>query len=212
MNAIVSRRKYGLLILALAALLIIPATSIADDGEDGAGLAHCNPVAFRLAEAMIFDCEDLLELLGEGYGLGQVMQAIYVADSEADLEDIEALLQQKEENDIGWGQLKMAKRLANEDFDAERMLELKVDEGLGWGQIRKIQALMDAGVGEDDAVSAIQSDLDWDEIREEFGLENGPPPWAGNGKAKDKGKNGNGPPSWSNAGGKHQDGSDASDD
>ncbi|NIW43256.1 MAG: hypothetical protein GWN30_00325, partial [Gammaproteobacteria bacterium] len=59
-----SKRKFGLLLLVMVALLIIPATSIADDGEDGAGLAHCNPVAFRLAKAIDIDCKDLLELLG----------------------------------------------------------------------------------------------------------------------------------------------------
>jgi hypothetical protein len=188
----------------MAALLIIPATSVADDGEDASGLAHCNPVAFRLAEAMDIECEQLLELLAEGYGLGQVMQAIYVADSEAELEDIEALLQQKEESDIGWGQLKMANRLANDDFDADEMLALKVDEGLGWGQIKKIQALMDANVDKNDAITAIKSDMDWEDIREAFDLDDGPPPWAGGGKDKAKGKNGNGPPPWSNAGGKNQ--------
>ena len=201
MRKVVVHKRLLLLISLITLLLLLPALTLAQEDDGEKTLTHCDPVASRLAETMVVTCEQLLDLLADGYGLGQVMQAVYLVEGTGNLADVEALLQQKQEQDIGWGQLKMAQRLAGEDGDAEEMLRLKQEEGLGWGQIKKIQALMDAGADYDEAIMWMKEGLGWAEIQVLLGVDGGPPPWAGGGKDKVKNDKGNGPPAWSNAGG-----------
>lgn len=192
--------KFFLVALILAAvLLLIPAVSLAQDsdGEDDGALTGCNPVALRLAEEMQVDCAVLLGLQNQGVGLGQMMKAWHL--SQGLDTDWLTLLNRKQEEGIGWGQFKMAYRLAGEDGDPEALLALKQD-GLGWGQIKQARAIDEAGLMSfDEAVAMMQDGLGWGEIRAQLELEPGPPPWAGGGKDKSD----QGPPAWSNAGGKN---------
>jgi len=199
-----SHKRLLFLMLIVAFVLILPATTLAQEVDDPPP-DTCNPVMERLAEAMDnIDCEDLLDLLEQGFELGQVLQAAYVAGEDATPDDLEALILQKEEDDIGWGQFKIASRLANEDFEFEDLMEMRLVDGLGWGQIKKVQALFDAGADIDEAVGWMQQGLGWADIQAQLpDWESGPPPWANNDKEKGSGNNGNGPPPWSNAGGKH---------
>jgi len=105
------------------------------------------------------------------------------------------LLEQKQAEGLGWGQFKMAARLAADGGNAQTLLTYK-QSGIGWGQIKKAQAIEAAGLmGLDEALTLINSGAGWDEIQAELGLEPGPPPWAG---PKDKENPGNGPPAWAN--------------
>ncbi len=202
MRKIVVNKRLLLLIFLIALLLLLPALTLAQEDDGEKTLTRCNPVASRLAVTMEeVTCDQLLDLLADGYGLGQVMQAVYLVEGSGNLDDVKTLLLQKQEQDIGWGQLKMAQRLAGEDGDAEEMLRLKQEEGLGWGQIKKIQVLVDAGADYDDAIAWLKDGLGWAEIQVLLGVDGGPPPWAGGGKDKVKNDKGNGPPAWSNAGG-----------
>ena len=185
-------KHFLVLIMLITLLALLPAVTLAQDEDGEEILTHCNPVALRLAETVGVECDKLLELLAKGHGLGQVMQAVYLVESTGDLTDVEALLLQKEEEGIGWGQLKMARRMAGEDGDAGLMLELK-QAGMGWGQIKKIQDLVDSEMGYEEAIGLLKLDSEW--------KGEGPPPWAASGKDKVKNGNGNGPPAWSNAGG-----------
>jgi len=214
MASLIKNRRFLLLLLLITLVLLVPAVTLAQEGDDEETLTHCNPVASRLSETMEVECEQLFNLLAKGHGLAQVMQAVYLVEGKGNLGDVEALLQQKEEQDIGWGQLKMARRLAGDDGDAEEMLRLKQDEGLGWGQIKKIQALVDAGANYSDAIQWLKEGLGWEEIQILLGVDGGPPPWAagGNDKVKIENSNGNGPPAWSNAGGNDKSEEDNEDD
>ena len=178
--------------LALLLLLLLTATTVVlAQGEE----ATCNPPAARLAEVMEVDCQVLLDLRAEGYGLGEIMKAWYLAEDLDGFGDWTSLLEQKQAEGLGWGQFKMAARLAGEGGDAQALLGYKQD-GAGWGQIKKAQAVAEAGLMSfDEALALLQSGAGWDEIRAEFGMEESPPPWAG---PKDKEKGDNGPPPWAN--------------
>ena len=206
MGSLIKNRRFLLLLFVTTILFLLPAVTLAQDGDDEETLTHCNPVASRLSETMEVECEQLLNLLAKGHGLGQVMQAVYLAEGTGNLAGVEALLEQKEKQDIGWGQLKLARRLAGEDGDAEEMLRLKQDEGLGWGQIKKIESLVDSGMKYGEAIEWLQADSVWEG--------EGPPPWAASGKdkVKNENSNGNGPPAWSNAGGNDKSEKDNEDD
>jgi hypothetical protein len=174
-------------------MLAIPTAILAQDDE-----AACNPAASRLAQVMAIECQELLDLQAQGFGLGEIMKAWYLAEDLEGLGEWRDLLEKKQDEGLGWGQMKMASRLAGEEGDAQALLDLK-QSGIGWGQIKKAQAVETSGLmGFDEALALFQSGAGWDEIRAELGLEEGPPPWAGPKKDKDKGANGNGPPSWAN--------------
>jgi hypothetical protein len=178
----------GLGLLLLLAL-VLPTVILAQ--ED----ATCNPAASRLAEVMDMSCQELLDLQAEGYGLGEIMKAWYLAEDLEGFGDYRALLEMKQTEGLGWGQLKMAARLAGEDGDPEALLALK-QAGAGWGLIKKAQAVEAAGLMSfDEALDLFQSGVGWDEIQAQLGLEAGPPPWAG---PKDKERGDNGPPPWAN--------------
>lgn len=175
--------------LLLLLLLTVPAVILAQEE------ATCNPAATRLAEVMDISCQELLDLQAEGYGLGEIMKAWYLAEDLEGFGDWRALLEMKQAEDLGWGQFKMAARLAGEDGDPEALLALK-QSGAGWGLIKKAQAVEAAGLMSFDEVLALfQGGAEWDEIRAQLGLDEGPPPWAGP-KNKDRGNNG--PPPWAN--------------
>jgi len=197
MGSLIKNRRFLLGLILITLLLLLPTVTLAQDGDDEEPLAHCNPVALRLSETMEVDCEQLLKLLANGHGLGQVMQAVYLvegagnlAESASNLAYVEDLLQQKKEQNIGWGQLKMARRLAGEDGKVEELLRLKRDEGLSWGQIKKFEDLVDY-MGYEEAIKWLKTDSEWEG--------EGPPPWAASSKDKIKNGNGNSPPAWSNA-------------
>ena len=178
------------LILLLALLMVLPAVSLAQEEE-----VSCNQAAIRLTKLMEIKCQDLLDLQAKGYGLGEIMKAWYLAQDLEGFGEWQDLLERKQTENLGWGQLKMASRLAGEDGDAEALLELK-QSGVGWGHIKKAQAMEASGLMSfDEALAAFEADAGWDEIRDQLGLEEGPPPWAG---PKDKDKGDNGPPAWAN--------------
>ncbi|UCG24083.1 MAG: hypothetical protein JSW55_18460 [Chloroflexota bacterium] len=190
MRSATSKPKVIGIILLLSVLLVIPAASVAQDQEQ-----TCNPAAARLAEVMGVGCQDLLDLRAEGYGLGEIMKAWHLSQDIEGIGDWRELLEQKKGEGIGWGQFKMAYRIAGADGDPQALLELK-QSGIGWGQIKKARAIEQSGLmGFDEALKAFQGGAGWDEIRNQLGLEEGPPPWAGP-KFKDRG--GNGPPAWAN--------------
>lgn len=204
MSALPENKRIIGLIIIIALLLVLPAAALAQDEDGEEPITNCNhPVVSRLADAMEVKCAELLGLLAKGYGLGQVMQAVFVLEGTGEFSQVEGLILQKQEEGIGWGQMKAARRMAGEDGDAVEMLRLKQEEGLGWGQIKKIQALIDAGASPEDAIQWMKEDLGWEEIQTKPGMQEGPPPWAAGGKNKDK-TNGNGPPAWSNAGGNNK--------
>ncbi len=189
MNQIHGKLKVVSLGLLLLLLLTVPAIILAQEE------ATCNPAATRLAEVMDISCQELLDLQAEGYGLGEIMKAWYLAEDLEGFGDWRALLEMKQAEDLGWGQFKMAARLAGEDGDPEALLALK-QSGAGWGLIKKAQALEAAGLMSfDEALALFQGGAGWDEIRAQLGLDEGPPPWAGP-KNKDRGNNG--PPPWAN--------------
>lgn len=199
---------FGLITIVTVILLLVPAVGLAQDGE-GTEAAQCNPVAERLAEEMGIPCQEMLDQAA-GHGLGEIMKAWYLSKSLDGFEgDWIALLDRKANEDIGWGQFKMAARLANDSQSAEALLALK-QSGLGWGQIKQAQALAaeaELGVSFDQVVAMMNEGLGWGDIRQQLGLPPGPPPWAGGGKDKVKGNsggNGNGPPPWANSGGKNR--------
>ena len=192
MNRVNPKAKVIGIVLLLGLLLAVPAVILAQGDE-----VACNPAAARLAEVMSIECQELLDLQAEGYGLGEIMKAWYLAEDLDGLGDWRELLEKKQAEGLGWGQMKMASRLAGEDGNAQALLELK-QSGIGWGQIKKAQAFEASGLlGFDEALALFESGAGWDEIRAQLGLEEGPPPWAGP-KDKNKGDNGNGPPSWAN--------------
>ena len=189
MRLATSKPKAIGVILLLSMLLVIPAASMAQDRKQ-----TCNPAAARLAEVMDVDCQDLIDLQAEGYGLGEIMKAWYLSQDLEGLGDWPDLLEKKGEG-IGWGQFKMAYRIAGGDGDPQALLELR-QSGVAWGQIKKAQAMKEAGLMDfDEALEAFQAGIGWDEIRDQLELEEGPPPWAG---PKFKNKGDNGPPPWAN--------------
>lgn len=181
-------RFLGLALIVLLALAI-PTVILAQEETS------CNPAAARLAKVMKTDCQELLKKQAEGYGLGEIMKAWYLAQDLEGFGNWQELLEKKQAEGLGWGQFKMATRLAGADGDPQALLNLK-QSGVGWGQIKKAQAVEAAGLMSfDEALSLFQSGAGWDEIQAQKGLEAGPPPWAG---PKDKDKGNNGPPPWAN--------------
>lgn len=184
-------RKVKFIGLALILLLALAAPAVILAQEEAA----CNPAATRLAEVMDLECQELLDLQGEGYGLGEIMKAWRLAEDLEGFGDWRELLEMKQAEGLGWGQFKMAARLAGEGTDPHDLLLLK-QSGVGWGLIKKAQAVDASGLMSfDEALALFRSGADWDEIRGQLGLEQGPPPWAG---PKDKDKSNNGPPPWAN--------------
>ncbi len=203
----ISTRRHKLIgfILLFILLLAVPAIVLAQEGEDGDEDAIlCNPAMDRLATEMTIDCSVLMDYRANGVGLGNIMKAYYLSNSLTGFgETWESLLDRKQAEGLGWGQFKMAQRLAGGSYEPDALL-LKKQEGYGWGHIKKALALDAAGIMDfDEALTMTEDGLDWDKIREENGYPPGPPPWAASGKDKDK--TGHGPPPWANAGGKDKD-------
>jgi hypothetical protein len=149
----------------------------------------------ELAGEMFVDCQDLVDLRNGGAGLGEIMKAWHLPQSiEAYNGDWQSLLEMKQQ-DIGWGQFKLAYRLADSSAQAEELLALK-KSGMGWGQIRKAQAISEAGLGLsfEQALEFSRGDLDWSEFQEQMGLPPGPPPWSGGNKVRET----QGKPPWAN--------------
>lgn len=194
MRSATSKPKVIGITLLLCILVAIPAASMAQDREQ-----TCNPAAARLAEVMDKECQDLLDLRAEGYGLGEIMKAWYLSQDLEGIGDWQDLLEKKKGEGIGWGQFKMAYRIAGKDGDPQALLDLK-QTGVGWGLIKKAQAMEEARLMSfDEALEAFQGGMGWDEIRDKLGLEEGPPPWAGpKNRVKNQDKGGNGPPPWAN--------------
>jgi hypothetical protein len=190
MKSMNRKSKFIGVALLLLLLLAVPTVILAQDEE-----VTCNPASARLAEVMDVDCQELLDLRTEGYGLGEIMKAWYLAQELDGFGDWRELLERKQAEGLGWGQFKMAARLAGDGGDAEALLAYK-QAGIGWGQIKKAQAIEASGLMDfAEALTLLNSGAGWDEIQAQLGLEQGPPPWAG---PKDKSDVGNGPPAWAN--------------
>jgi hypothetical protein len=198
------RRKLIGIILLFIVLLAVPAMVLAQegDGEDEDAIT-CNPAMERLAEETGINCSVIMDYQTNGVGLGNIMKAYYLSKSLSGFdEDWESLLARKQEAGLGWGQFKMAHRLAGDSYNPNDLLTKK-QEGYGWGHIKKALALDAASIiSLEDAFNMTEDDLDWDKIRGEKGYPPGPPPWAAGGKDKDK--SALGPPPWANAGGKNK--------
>jgi hypothetical protein len=199
------RRKLIGISFLFIILLAVPALVLAQEGEgEDEDAITCNPGLERLATEMGIECSALMDYRADGVGLGNMMKAIHLSQSLTGFDETwESLLARKQAEGLGWGQFKMAQRLAGDSYDPNDLLNKK-QEGYGWGHIKKALALDAAGIiSFDDALNMTEADLDWDKIREENGYPPGPPPWAASGKDKDK--TGHGPPPWANAGGKDKD-------
>ena len=188
--------KASMILLLMLVMLLVPLQVIAQDGDDNdEEKSVCNPVMLELAREMGADCQHLLRLQKGGAGLGEIMKAWHLSKNlEAYSGDWQTLLDMKQQ-DVGWGQFKMAYRLANTEEQANQLLTLK-QSGIGWGQIRKAQAISEAGLGLsfEQALEFVQGDTDWAEFQEQHGLLQGPPPWAGG----EKNREGQGKPPWAN--------------
>ncbi len=191
MNLANGKVKFMGVALLIVLLMAVPTAILAQEDE-----IICNPAAARLAEIMDMEigCQELLDMQAEGHGLGEIMKAWYLADDLEGMGDWRELLEQKQAEGVGWGQFKMAYRLAGQDGEtAQYLLGLK-QMGHGWGHIKKAQAIEATGkMSFDEALALLESGAGWDEIRGRLGWEEGPPPWAG-----PKVKGDNGPPPWAN--------------
>jgi len=206
MEKIPWRGKFIGIILLFIILMAVPAMVLAQDGEgEDEDTVTCNPAMERLASEMGLEgCSVLMKYKADGTGLGNIMKAYHLSQSLAGFDESwESLLVRKQADGLGWGQFKMAQRLAGNSYDPNDLLNKK-QEGYGWGHIKKALALDAAGIiSFEDALNMTEDDLDWDKIREENGYPPGPPPWAASGQDKDK--TGHGPPPWAVAGGKDKD-------
>jgi hypothetical protein len=188
------RQKYGIIpgaiLLLVLVLLLLPLQVVAQDEDTEEKRTNCNPVMFELAGEMGIGCQALVELQNGGAGLGEIMKAWHLSQNiEAYNGDWQTLLEMKQQN-VGWGQFKMAYRLAESSAQAEQLLTLK-QSGMGWGQIRKAQAISEAGLGLtfEQALEFSRGDMDWGEFQEQRGLPPGPPPWSsGNKERENQGK------------------------
>jgi hypothetical protein len=210
MKKILKRVKWIGITLIVAGLLILPGLSLAQEGDtEGEGEAtsqdepfSCNsPVAQSLAEQLGVPCE---ELAASGAGLGEIMKAWHLSQSLPGFEDDWQGLLDRKMAGLGWGQVKMASRLSGGDPEIFDVLLAYRQQGIGWGQIRHAKAIAAAAeagdLGEaitlsmDEIIARFREGKGWGDIRAEFGLDPGPPPWAGGGMDKaDKG-----PPPWAN--------------
>ncbi|MFO7696848.1 MAG: hypothetical protein R6X16_06785 [Anaerolineae bacterium] len=110
----------------------------------------CIPMAATLAQRIGVDCKVIMDLHAEGVGFGQVMMAWKLSEQLPGFEGTWRSLLDAHLAGEGWGERIMAYRLAGAiDEDPDEILELK-RSGLGWG-----------------------------EIRQQFRLGPGKPPWAG---------------------------------
>lgn len=183
-------------------LVVVPSVASAQEGEINCG----HPQVFYLVGHSDASCQEIVDLVESGVGFGQIMKAIVVAEGMPEGSvDWRDLLQTHREG-VGWGQISHAYglngRFNSLDLSPEVLLALR-EAGLGWGQIVHAQALAkaDIGLSFDEAVAMLQQGMGWGEIRAELGLENGPPPWAGQGKAQNRGNgNGQGRPPWAGQG------------
>lgn len=188
-------RLFRIVSIVALLLLVIPAVASAQEEE----ITCEHPRVVYLVEKSDASCQEIIDLVDSGVGFGQIMKAIVVAESmpEGSGTDWRDLLQAHLDGQ-GWGQLSHAYGLKGRfntlDLSPEELLELR-ESGLGWGQIVHAQALAsaDIGVSFEEAVTMLQNGLGWGEIRAELGLENGPPPWAGQGKDKASNGQGNNP-------------------
>jgi hypothetical protein len=186
--------RRGILFL-VAIVLLIPMAAIAQDEESGQKRVDCNPVSQGLADEMGIDCLELVDLQNSGVGLGEIMTAWHLSQSlDSYRGEWQTLLEIKQQ-DIGWGQFKMAYRLADANNSPEQLLALK-QSGLGWGQIWRAQTLTTAefGLSFDQSLALIEGDLGWGEIQDQLGLPPGPPPWARGSKTMEN----QGKPPWVN--------------
>lgn len=176
-----------LVVVALLVALIVP---VAAQEEEPPTCGH--PIVGRLVNVMDVECQVLLDRLAEGAGFGQVMRAWHLSQTLPGYEGTWENLLQAHGEGQGWGEVMFAHRFAaslgeGSNLTPDELLRLKQEEGLGWGQIRQVQAIAEAGLASfDDATGWIAAGMEWEEIREQLGLEEGPPPWAG-------------PPSWAAA-------------
>lgn len=202
------RRTLASLTVALLVLvfLAVPHAGLAQGedpaAEDGNSLL-CNPAAQTLADEMGVDCQVLLDLQQQGNGLGEIMKAWSLSQYLPGFEGSWEELLQRKQAGTGWGQMKVAFQLADDNISAEALLTLKAS-GVGWGQIKQAQALAETGlVSFDEVLQLIQGGMGWGDIRDQLGLPPGPPPWAGGGNDKNNGNQGGGalnqgPPPWAN--------------
>ncbi|MDX1616318.1 MAG: hypothetical protein R3300_18540 [Candidatus Promineifilaceae bacterium] len=210
MNKISKLLRGGTVVVLLLSLLAVPMLAFAqvEDPEpaDEPLPTTCNPLLAVLSERLGFeDCEDeLLPLLDEGYGMGELIKAMLLAEhiygEEPTMEElIEVLaMRQKDgddeddENARGWGEIAHATALSDAldgEFSPAEILDMRDDMDLGWGELRKAQALSAMTLDNDDAGDDLtfeealamfaDEELGWGEIRDALGLEPGPPPWAG---------------------------------
>ena len=206
--------KQKVLIILAIVLLALPAIALAQDTDSDKPVTECNPAAQRIIAQFDVTCEAVLEQVNAGYGFGQIMKALYIAESGSAYDGTwQQLLIDQDTSGIGWGQYKMALRLEVEGVPAAKLLEWKQLE-LGWGQIKKAIAI--AGVVDDTSVEQVITMMDegmeWEEIRDALGIPPGKPPWAGKGKfnsgdgppglsgakGNQKGDKQTGPPAWAN--------------
>jgi hypothetical protein len=107
-------------------------------------------------------------------------------------------------------QPKVASLAEQTGASCQEILDLH-EAGVGYGQITHAHYLAsaDLGISFDEAIAMMQDGMGWGEIRSELGLEEGPPPWAGqggkhgNGQGNGQGngnKGTNGPPPWAGQG------------
>jgi len=196
-----SKAKNRLFLFGVLVLLFIPLQLTAQDEETDEPKSECNPAENNLAAEMNLaadigiECQELLGLINSGAGLGEIKKAWQLSQNlGAGTDNWQALLEMKQQG-TGWGHIKKAYYLADSHVDVEGLLALK-QSGIGWGVIQHAQALANAdlGISFEQALELFQSGKDWDEIREDLGLPNGPPPWSGGSKERA----GSGKPPWAN--------------
>jgi hypothetical protein len=191
-----SRLVKILFVIGLLLTGIPPAVSAQEE------VINCeHPRVVYLVEKTGTSCQEIVDLVESGIGYGQIMKAVVISESmpEGSAVDWRELLEAHLAG-AGWGQISKAYGLQGRfeilDLTPEAILELR-ESGLGWGQIvhAKSLASADIGLSFEEAVAMLQGGMGWGEIRTELGLESGPPPWAGQDKAKNGqgiGNNGNG--------------------
>ncbi len=174
-----------IMIAVLLIILCIVSVTLVWAQEDEA----CEqPTVAYLAERTGDSCQEILDLHATGVGYGQMMKAAIIAETLDNTSTGWRDLLEMHQAGVGWGQINRAYNMAeNLDLTGEDLLALR-EADMGWGQIMHAQYLADAdlGISFDEAVEMMQDGKGWGEIRDELGLEKGPPPWANQG-----GKNGN---------------------
>jgi hypothetical protein len=203
-------------IVLLSAFLFAFFPAVASAQEEGVTCDH--PRVIYLAEKTGASCQEIVDLHNSGVGFGRIMKAAVLAERLPEGGPGWRELLQAHLDGMGWGQINqlygMHGRFGDLGLSPEQLLALR-ESGLGWGQIVHAQALANAGIGLtfEQAVEMLQSGMGWGEIRDQLGLEKGPPPWAGQGKNKANGNNngqgigngrgngnGHGPPPWAGQG------------